>query len=79
MHWSLPLVTARRPLTLKNANNPMPLNVKVLKECVAALEADPALLHQGDLGFFRKYLEGLGAKLPAPKKQDHARTLEVGI
>ena len=21
---------------------------------------------------FRKYLEGLGAKLPAPKKQDHA-------
>lgn len=38
-----------------------------LRSAVAELKANPDLLHEGDLQFFRDYLESLGATIP-PKK-----------
>ena len=47
-------------------------HVRALEKLVAELEANPAKLHEPELGFFKAYLLKLGAKIPDPPKQDHA-------
>ena len=57
-------------------------SLKALEALVSKVEADPSLLHGKELGFFKKYLTSLGAKIPdAPKKDakkhhdhDHAES-----
>ncbi|VDM74239.1 unnamed protein product [Strongylus vulgaris] len=39
----------------------------LLKQFVSAIKANPDLLHESSLDFFRDFLEELGAKIP-PKK-----------
>jgi len=49
-----------------------PQKVSELKAFVSTLEADPALLHLPQLAFFKKYLEGMGAKIPEKQhKHEH--------
>jgi hypothetical protein len=40
-----------------------------LRTAVAALKADPSLLHEADLSFLRSWLTSLGATIPPPNKQ----------
>ena len=48
-----------------------PATLAELRTAVAALKADPALLHDPDLAFVRTWLSTLGATLPpAPAKQE---------
>ena len=43
-----------------------------LKTFISGVEAKPELLELPQLAFFKKYLLSLGAKLPEPKKAEHA-------
>merc|ERR1719391_611236 len=44
-----------------------------LKAFVKLLEANPAMLHKPELGFFKAYLESLGCKIPPPPKNKPAQ------
>ena len=43
-----------------------------LRTAVAALKADPALLHEADLSFLRTWLTSLGATIPPPPAKPEA-------
>ena len=43
-----------------------------LRTAVAALKADPALLHEADLSFLRTWLTSLGATIPPPPANPEA-------
>ena len=38
-----------------------------LRTAVSSLQADPDLIHEPELAFFKDYLESLGARIPAKK------------
>ena len=38
--------------------------VEILKAAVAAIKANPAMLHQPELGFMKAFIEGFGGKIP---------------
>ena len=39
-----------------------------LRGFIEMVQQDPSLLHIPELGFFRDYLESLGAKIPEPEE-----------
>lgn len=55
-------------------------NVAELKLFIDQCKSDPSILHNPSLGFFKRYIESLGARLPpAPDSSTHAKIPDEGV